>query len=251
MSTEFVTIWCQFILQFLSLEDKLKLESVSKQFQRTTFLSKCGQYLEIPLKSVSDLNPCIKLFEKYTKLNKITLGSTYSIFFITGSHPISSDLIEVIIKYSNNLTHIQFKNVFIDSEVQKKFFDKFGHKLISIAVYRQNIDFTSATNIEELTIDSFDSQLTQMKFNRLKSLSISFRVLLTEEELDSLEVFIENNRKTLKHLDIDCYNNASAERLLTIISKAINLVHLSIGKSSPIDDNSFINYWKRIAINCN
>ena len=38
---------CQFILQYLSLKDKLKYECVSKQFQRTAFLSESELHLDI------------------------------------------------------------------------------------------------------------------------------------------------------------------------------------------------------------
>ena len=117
----------------------------------------------------------------------------------------SKDLLEVIINSFNKLTHIQFtSDVFLVKEVQKILFDNFGHKLISLRIERPYICLTSsrlkATNIEELIVCEFDSQLSQMKFNRLKRFKVT---RLWDKDLDSFEVFIENNTKTLKHLDIN------------------------------------------------
>ena len=113
-------------------------------------------------------------------------------------------------------------------------------------------------NIEELTVSSFDSQLSQIKFNRLKKFKV-FKLLA--ENLDDFEIFIENNAKNVKHLDIRIgdigdeldYHGGSinwVKRLLKVISKSINLVHLKINVSRETIDNSFINYWEEIPINC-
>ena len=186
---------CQFILQYLPPKDCIRLECVSKQFQRTVFLSQCSQYFKIPqirLKS----EQMEQLFKKYPKLNKI-------IFSYNDQEPF-----EEIIKYCNNLTHIQFALYLMDKEIMEKLFDKFCHKLISIRNWSLNscptqlfgIASTDAINIKELTVVSFDSDLSQMKFNRLKKFEVEY---LIDEDLDSFELFIENNTKTLKYLDIN------------------------------------------------
>ena len=159
-------------------------------------------------------------------------------------------MIELIIKYCNNLRHIQFtSDVLIGIEVQKKFFDNFGHKLISLDIWFPNLYFTSAPNIEELTVSPFDSQLSQIKFNRLKKFKVSY---LKAKDLNSFELFIENISKTLKHLDIVYLQDdkQSVTKLLQIISKSINLIHLGIENFFTITDNSLIYYWNEIAINC-
>ena len=52
------------ILQYLSLNDKLKLECVSKQFQRTAFISKSPLYLEITERSDYNFKGLKQLFKK-------------------------------------------------------------------------------------------------------------------------------------------------------------------------------------------
>ena len=233
---------CEVILKYLSLEDRLRLECVSKQFQRTALNSKNSEYLEIAKRNVTNTEPYLQLLKKYPKLNRISFVSYYN-------QILSDDFFEVIIENINNLTHIQFRyGVVIDKQ---KFFDKFGHKLISFQNSCDNFRFTSIEmpNIEELTVTSFDTQLSQMTFNRLKSLKV-FR--LSAEDLNSFEIFIENNTKTLKHLEINRFRGNSKEdieMLLKIITKSINLVHLSLDFGFLINQK-FANYWKEIAINC-
>ena len=161
-------------------------------------------------------------------------------------------LFEEIIQNCNNLTHIKFGyGVVIDKQIEK-FIDKFGHKLISLDIKSSNkgLNITKASNIEELIVCLFEPKLTQIKFNRLKKFKVFYR---SPEVLDSLELFLENNSKTLKHLDISShktFDNIIDNKLLKIITKAKNLVHLNLDFWSVIKDKIFINYWIEIAINC-
>ena len=244
------------ILQYLSIKEKLKLESVSKQFQRTAFLSQLSLQLDRNLRSTERLK---HLIQKCPKLNEIIFGELYYGIII------SMDLIEVIIKNCNNLRHIHNKYLcIIEKEDEKKFFQKFGHNLISLNIYTYIYwYFIKASNIEELTVSCFDSQLNQIKFNRLKSFCVE---ILEEEDINSLKIFIENNTKTLKHLDInfqsvyEMTDNSDNEEenveqrvenfneLLEVITKAKHLIHLKF--NSMITQKIFTNYWNRIAINC-
>ena len=237
------------LLKYLSLKDRLRLECVSKQFQRSALVSQCLDYLVIPSCVYINIKPFIQMFKKFPNLNKLELLFSY----LFEENTIISELIEEIFKNCNNLTHIEFNNsAHIKEEDQKKLFDKFGHQLISIINYSPVLDFTftSAPNIEELIIDSFDPKLSQIEFKRLKRFNF---MNLWAEDSDSFGVFIENNAKTLKHLDITYCNISdknSAKRLLKIVMKAINLIHLWIDIDFKLIDNSFNNYWKQIAIKC-
>ena len=212
------------------------------------FLSESKQYLKLTQKVYKHLEEFKQLLKKISKLNRISFDRSHRY-----RDKFSVDLYEVIIKYSNNLTHIQFENyASIKTHVGRKFFDKFGHKLISITYPSSNIysEFSKAPNIEELTVYSFDLQLSQIQFNRLKRFKLT---ILRSEYLDSFVLFIENNGKTLKHLDFSCYeisDNKSVKKLLKMISKTINLNHLGIDNKSAIIDKSLTNYWNEIAINC-
>ena len=117
------------ILKYLSLEDKLRLECVSKQFQRTALISKTALYLDSRKSKFNNFESLEKLFKKCTNLYKIVVNTLEIPLF----QLISNDLFEVILKYCNNLTHIHFKSdLFVRKEVLKQFFQKFGKKLISL-----------------------------------------------------------------------------------------------------------------------
>ena len=114
---------CQFILQYLSLESRLRLECVSKQFQRTALVSHSSIDLDLITKSRKQLK---QLLKKLQNLKQISLDK------------MSNKLFELIIKNCNILTHIHFEfEVLIDNESIKMFFDKFGHQLISLHIERQ------------------------------------------------------------------------------------------------------------------
>ena len=256
---------CQYILQFLPLEDKQRLEGVSTQFQRTALLSQCSECLDIPHKRV-DRKSLMKykhLFVKYQNLNKISFGSPVplmsrsSIWSLPSrireikANRISNELIELMIENCNNLTHIDFRRGdLFDEKLIDKFFDHFCNKIISLYSGDFGFNLSKAPNIEELTVRTFDSQLSQFKFNRLKRFKISN---LRDKDLVSFELFIENNAKTLKYLEINFLGIDDKEyerKLLKIITKSINLVHLEVNLSHGISDNSFTNYWTQIAIKC-
>ena len=213
------------------------------------FYQEIGLYL--PSNHLKESEELKKVLHKLWKTNKIFFGRNAKYF--EQNCVITDEIIEAIIENCNNLTHIFFgRKVLIGKEVQKKFFDKFGHKLISIDDGRQNTDFTliKAPNIEELTVCSFEPQLSQIEFNKLKS----FTGLVYAINLDSFEVFIENNTKTLKYLDIyfeeKIDDEQSAIKLLEIITKSKNLVHLNIYFEININEQIFINCLNGISINC-
>ena len=231
---------CQFILQYLTPKQKLKLECVSKQFQRTAFLSQ--RSLELNFNVFRNTEKLIQLIKKFPKLNQIIIKSIFKI-------PL--EFFEVIIENCNNLTHIQFTISEIEKNVLDKLADRFGNQLISISSldhsFSKEFPFSLTTNIEELTVSPFDSQLTQIEFKRLKS----FRIYrFSDKDLDLFELFIENNAKTLKCLFIylNHISDQSLKRLLDIITKAINLVFLSM--NNWFVGNKFVNNWNKIAINC-
>ena len=140
---------CADILQFLSFEDRLRLECVSKQFQRTVFFNN-SEYLCLPQKGITNNQQYIQLFKKWPKLNKFSISPFNPFTDHRIKNQIYRDLIELFIKYCNNLTHIQFNPFFVfDKEVQRLFFDKFAKQLISIIVNPgQRISFSYRGNVE-------------------------------------------------------------------------------------------------------
>ena len=254
---------CQLILKYLSIKERFKLECVSKQFQRTAFLSQLSNDFIIPHSGMrrKSLKQLEQLLIKCSTLSRITFGivrpyrkKTFSYFdkidFIV-LEPIYNEVFEIIIKNCKNLTHIDFNRVQeFDEKLIEKFFDEFCNKIISLSTGGFAFNLFKAPNIEDLTVFNFYFQLSQIKFNKLKSLKVLY--IQYEQELNGFEAFIENNAKTLKKFEItsNMNNKEIAIKLLKSMKKSINLVHLGFDLMNGITDNSLTKYWNQLSINC-
>ena len=148
---------------------------------------------------------------------------------------------------------------FVDKDIQIKFFEKFGHKIISVHFDTQFKSFlNSLPNIEELKDCSQTNNSADIQLKRLKRLSV---YLYLDMDLTQFNVFIERNSKTITHLNINCissYENSNKEQsmvgfkqMLTIVSNLKSLVHLKIRSRFAINHNSFKEQLTQMAVNCN
>ena len=247
------------ILKYLSIEDKLRMESVSKQFRRTVFCK--GVTLYIVRTNVKHLEVLLKKLPSITSI----------IFCLDNERQLMNESIEMIIKYCNNLTEFDSKLLyFVDEDIQMKFFDKFGHKLKSIQIidnhWKWCLDQTP--NIEKLFYYSENQDFPDIQFKRLKRFNVDLKLNM---DLTQFNVFIERNAETITHLNINWFPDFDFEndeqsmvvftQMLTIISKLKNLIHLEIHSelenyfentlNLPLNHNSFIEYLSQIAVNCN
>ena len=233
------------ILQYLSFKDKLRLESVSKQFQRTVLCKE--ETLFIDWRNVNELEAILKKLPALTAIYSQELEQQ------------SNETIELIIKCCNHLIEFDSNLLsFVDKDIQIKFFEKFGRKLKSIRIvdYQRKRYLKRTPNIEELNDWSLNQNFSDIQFKRLKRLTLN---LLLYMDLTQFEVFIERNAKTITHLEITCfpifkksnveYSEVVFKMILTIISNLKKLIHLKI--QTPFAINSFTEYFNQIAVNCN
>ena len=219
-SDSFVDRFCddlsEVILQYLPLKDKLRLECVSKQFQRTVFQKQneivfhmnfdgwgCLDYYEQNLLSLvylsvnevlEGIDPQFEVFKScYYKPFESVLKKCPNIQSIDLSRiqinnsQISKLLLQMITKYCNHL--IDFKGISINSNEceSQEFCRKFGQKLRYFCSAKHNFDLTLFPNIETLEeYRVFESngteELLQLNpLNHLKKLMI--RINLSEEHL--------------------------------------------------------------------
>ena len=179
---------CEEILQYLSLEDKLKLEGVSKQFQRSIFKK---QY-ELNVNNMAfddhdqssahdycfDLKSIESVLKKCPNIRSIILKQNSSNY---------NEMIQLITKYCNNLVEIKAKekldyfddrivrNVMNDT-VFEEFQTKFRSKLKCFNVCEKLFRINSFPNIEELVLTEKMSDneeiIPDMHLNKLKSFHI-------------------------------------------------------------------------------
>ena len=154
---------CEEILQYLSLEDKLKLEGVSKQFQRTVL--KKHYELTIETLNCKD-NRTVKEEYKYLFIENIFIDlnslevllkkcpNITSINFKKSENEFDYNLVfRLIIKYCNNLREIYFGKIEINDENIEEFQRKFGPKINFIHRLKDANNYNLFPNIKKLYLD--------------------------------------------------------------------------------------------------
>ena len=252
------------ILQYLSLEDKLRHECVSKQFQRNI----CAKHFVLIFDFNNNKTRVINLenlLRKFANIRQITIRcNSYYYSIVRNIESKYNKVIDLIIKYCNNLTHFNLIWYDMSEDNAKLFNEKFGPKLISVdltylgKINKNSVKLLKVSNIQELIIPNLEYELSSIKFNRLKRLKVVRNIM--DEEMNNLEQFVETNGKTIKHLSIGTAINVTAnKKLFMILSKLSNLVHLCLigcnsqpnGIICKFNDKSLIKEVTQMAPNCN
>ena len=155
---------CEEILQYLSLEDKLKLEGVSKQFQRTVL----KKHYELRIrKNVLIPNRKAKEEYKYYQIENISIGLKSLKILLKKCPNITSLELEksygrydyngvfrLITEYCNNLREIDFGKSEINDKIIEEFQQKFGPKIKFINHLKNANNYNLFPNIEKLKYKS-------------------------------------------------------------------------------------------------
>ena len=258
---------CANILQYLSLKDKLKLESVSKQFQRTILLSPICLDIQTFVsnkKSFADLEPLLKKLSNVRQIvcnkslnNNKTYYSQKALLF--------HKAIELIIKYCNNLEKIQLNNNLfysLNHFLQIKFINRFGAQLVvlddqnGISIYSLLHHLNVKLEVETISVPSVKNadlnQWLEANLSKLKCLEIKY---LDNEDLVRLEVIVECLNNKIKHLKLGYIRRIDDlmdfTQLINIICKLNNLVHLSLDEfECDLIDQTFNKHMKQMALKC-
>ena len=186
---------CEEILQYLSLEDKLRLQCVSKQFQRTVFKRQYELYINVQnfkiyLNNIfrSDNNYYIEvlkldsikaLLKKWPNITSIKLDTSVGRARDYASYK-CNQVFQLIIENCNNLSEVIVLNDLNGSNFQQ-FYQKFGPKIKCLGtrysgLYSKNIDLNVFPNIERLVIIYLhDPIFAQIKLPKLKQLEIGIK----------------------------------------------------------------------------
>ena len=252
------------ILQYLPLKDKLRLEGVSKQFQRTVFQRhydlfintngpKDHKYYLVRKNSLKinhnyyfiedqSFNSFKALLKKCPNITSIDLdGHSFS-----DDNPVKiNQVFRVIIENCNNLKEINVKNDINDNTFEE-FQKKFGPKMKSLPFDRKRIDLNLFPNIEKIKIlgDTNESLVSQLNLRKLKQLNI----WIDQEHM--LEKVIDNF-PNLKHLILlvgrsynENYNS------LKNISKLKHLIHFKFNHLFFRNITHFSDLLNQMANNC-
>ena len=256
------------LFKFLSLEDKFRLECVSKQFQRTVFQRQYELCINLsPVIHKRCLNLIIRrdlnyyyitkqsmdsfkaLLKKCPKITSIELDAYHSIdrqydnVFI-------NEVFQLIIENCNNLSEIYVRN--INDSNFKEFHRKFGPKIKSLGAFRSNwnvIDLNLFPNIEKLIISNVKdySIVPQLSLTKLKKLDI---FLLNDQEY-MLQTFIDTfPTLTDFRVHFRSGDENAIYKSLKNISNLKHLIHFSFDKTFGGNINPFCNLLKQMSNNC-
>ena len=259
---------CEEILQYLSLEDKLKLEGVSKQFQRTVFKRQNELYIKIE-------DP--KEHKSYLKNKDFKISRNFIYYYIEDQ---SLDSFEALLKKCPNITSIQlyesdncgnyntkkFNQFFqliiencdnlsetdfldqMNDSIFEEFHRKFGPKMKNLRLVRRLSDLNKFPNIEKVEISEFMREsiiafsIAQLNLAKLKRLEIRIK-----QGQDNLLQTVIDTFPTLKSLNI--YIGSEDENTiykpLKNISNLKHLIHFYWIGNKPI-----FGLLKQMANNC-
>ena len=251
----------------LPIEDRFRLEGVSKQFQRTIFKSQNVVSLEFNHFSDDKLKNNKIILKKCLNVNQIKLCDLWRFSQLNTDNPaVEQDqgsklidkynkLVEMIIKNSNNLTDFDFYTDYMSEENRNNFIEKFGSKLISVNLKNSEkpevfLSSMNVFNIKKLVINRMTTELSHLYFNKLNNFEIK---RLREEDLELFELFIERHRNSIKFLSLRTFQlivkNSFTQQLIKIVTKFNQLIHLSL-LTENYNCCHFNDYLKQIALNC-
>ena len=228
----------------MPLEDKLRLECVSKQFQRTVFVKqysltlKGDAYLGSNSNYLKSIESVLKKCPNVQLINKSYLGRD----------EIHKNIIQFITKYCNHL--IEFNGFLFISHIErnepefKEFLEKFGSKLEQGRKFSNWEEFTKFPNLQTLFIHTYDYldrilQLNSKQVNRLE-----FDVYEEEEYKfrEVLQKFHEIRHLTLR---VKIYSQNSIFNRFKDSPLLQNLIQLGI--YANVGQNVFINSLEQMA----
>ena len=253
---------CEEILQYLSLEDKLKLEGVSKQFQRAVL--KKHHELTIETLNDRDMIPIVKGEYRYLYIENIFIDlKSLEVLLkkcpnITSIHLRESEVefdynpvFRLITKYCNNLRQIDFGEIEINDEKIEEFQRKFGPKIKSLYRLKDANNYNLFPNIEKLLFDENDKDLQdfipRLKLNKLTKLELYLEaqhiVKTCVDTFPKLTHFYLN-----VYLDAMTQNENEIYKSLEFISNLKNLIDFSF--DGFVQNTLFCDSLKRLANKC-
>ena len=248
------------ILQYLTFEDKVRLECVSKQWRRLVFNK---QYvIKIKLNSY-DKNSINRVLDKRRRLNVQILESVLKkcphIIRVDLHLSVNSSVLSLIGRYCPNIKSLRYEYSKDDKYVLD-FFRMYGHKLEELTLIREHYSYIFLTNkvkdselltsylkyCPNLKITWFPITLVPIIEDKdyLPKLKTINNLMINFNDVNKMKILSDKYSKTMKTLDVILYR-LTLEELKTCfesISRFENLQSLTLKLRyyetiEPIDDS--------------
>ena len=237
---------CEDILQFLPLEDKLRLECVSKLFKRTIFT----KMKELTLDYYVDYHDKIVIDNLKRILNKFKQIEVK----INGWK--EKEVLEVIFNNADNVTMLKIAPYDgIEEECERLMVKRFGSTLkeLSFWTFKVESHLRIIQNIEDLTLGYFVPELVDIHFEKLKKFTV-FYFGFDNDDVDLLDKFAVKHSDQITQLNLWARyldGEDKFRRVIRIVSKFTKLVSFSLGLCDfAITEKRFEPELNLLANNC-
>ena len=244
----------ELILSYLTFEDKIRLECVSKQWQRLIYNK---QYvIELDFNCDDRQNSLYRLFDNRRQLNEKHLESVLkkcpNITDVYLWTTVDSEVFSLIGKYCSNIKSLcYFPNIGSDDKVFD-FFRTYGHKLEELDLCAEDEDINRflrfCPNLKKVWISDFDVLNTDNDSKDKEFLPklehIIHNCRIHSEDVNKLKTFADKYSQTMKTMNL-WFGDMTAEELKTCIDcisrfdnlKSLSLRITSLRNSHSIDDS--------------
>ena len=226
----------ELILQYLTFEDKVRLECVSKQWRRLVF----NKQFVIEIHTVSKRTKnSLDLFPKFKRdfrsINRKALVTVLkkcpNIMKVDINIDVKSKVLSLIGQYCEHIKSLKLNDISIDKKTLS-FFRMYGHKLEELYVKNRWKEFEDTKQILE-----FCQNLRTINFGQISYYHYHDKV---RHELDFLSVKYSQTIKTL-NITLAYMTSKELKTCIEFISRCENLQSLTLylpnlHDSEPIDD---------------
>ena len=236
------------ILQYLTLEDKIRHECVSKQWQRCVFNKQF--VIELDLNSNERQNLLYRLFDNRRQLNEKHLESVLkkctNVKEVILYTPVNSSVLSLIGRYCPHMKSFSYTHSNDDKALS--FFRMYGHKLEELVIIgndKEDIEqiLKFCPNVEKVSLNNNSILFTDEKEFLPKLEEIKIQLNILPENVYKMKILSDKYSQTIKTLDLKV-RDLTAEELKTCfdcIARFENLTQLELEINylktrEPIDD---------------
>ena len=253
------------ILQYMTLEDKIKLECVSKQWKRCVFQRQF--VIEMNWYSSRRHNLLNKLADNRTvdeKALESVLKKCQNIMSVRLGMTIESEVLALFGRYCPRLKFSNQIDYGFEHPRGFQFLRIYGHKLEQNLITVANKDFLKlcpnlrSVDVSDISLLLDESQEFLPKIEQI----LVIQYFITPEEVKEINILVHKYRQSLKTLDLDIggFNEEELKSFIECISRFENLQSLTLDfdlmkTTEPIDDclsligqkcNKLLNLYLRI-----
>ena len=239
-----MTQWTRFgddlteeILQYLTLEDKVRFECMSKQWQRCVFQRQFSIHIKHydghKLMAITESDKP-SILKKCPNISKFRIHIEYK-----------SEVLSLFGQYCPNIKSL---DIWKTNSEDLEFFQIYGHRLKELSLLEKSIDLKHllqfCQNLKSVSFSRYSVLFTEDKDFLPKLETIKTFILIKSQDVNQMKIFCDKYKKTMKniHFYLDELSAKDLKKCIECISSLENLRSLTVSIESerikePIDES--------------